>query len=54
MQALLDNEVPLCALWVFDFSTFDGTWNVTQSNSRAYQLEAIAAANRKLGVSTIQ
>jgi len=49
MLALIERErVPLAALWVFDFSHQKDDWSVTASNSRSYQLEAVAAANARL------
>jgi len=45
MKAIIDNNVQLAALWVFDFSFQDADWNVTQTNSRKYQLDAIISAN---------
>lgn len=47
MKAIIDNKVQLAALWVFDFSYQDADWNVTQTNSRKYQLDAIIDANAK-------
>ena len=40
----------LVMLWVFDHSGQNGSWNVTADNARAYQLELIGKANRRLGV----
>jgi hypothetical protein len=40
----------LALLWVFDHSGQNGSWNVTGDNARAYQLELIGKANRRLGV----
>lgn len=48
MTALETNKVPLAALWVFDYGPQDKDWNVTATNDRAYQLKAIAEANRKI------
>lgn len=45
LTAIIDNKVQLSALWVFDFSYQDADWNITQDNSRKYQLDAIIAAN---------
>jgi hypothetical protein len=39
--------VPLAALWVFDYG-HQADRNVTADNSRSYQLQAIAEANRRL------
>ncbi len=50
-QALLNlierTEVPLAALWVFDYK-HQADRNVTADNSRSYQLQTIAEANRRL------
>jgi hypothetical protein len=40
--------VPLAALWVYDFKGQDASWNVTATNERAYQLQAISEANARL------
>ncbi|HVY72032.1 MAG TPA: cellulase family glycosylhydrolase [Verrucomicrobiae bacterium] len=40
-------KVPLAALWVFDFKD-QGDYSVTSTGGRAWQLEAIAAANRRM------
>ncbi|NQT51739.1 cellulase family glycosylhydrolase [bacterium] len=48
LAAIEASDVPLAALWVYDFQHQDLTWNITATNARAYQLEAIAAANRRL------
>jgi len=42
----LENEgVSLSALWVFDFDPQEGTWNVSPTNSRSYQLDAVSQAS---------
>jgi hypothetical protein len=48
LDAIVAARVPLAALWVYDFDGQDGSWNVTSTNSRRYQLEAIAQANERL------
>lgn len=48
LSAVEREGVPLAALWVYDYGGQDGAWNVTAANSRAYQLDAIAEANRRL------
>lgn len=48
LSAIVDLRVPLSALWVYDFTFQHADWNVTPTNARAYQLDAIAAANRRL------
>jgi hypothetical protein len=40
--------VPLAALWVYDYAGQDSEWNVTATNARAYQLEAVSEANRRM------
>jgi hypothetical protein len=41
------HRVPAAALWVYDYGR-QTEWNVTATNARAWQLEAIAAANRRI------
>lgn len=48
LAALERESVPLAALWVFDFDGQARDWSVTLANERAWQLDAIAAANRRL------
>ncbi len=48
LAAIESSGVPLAALWVYDFPHQDGTWNITPENARSWQLDAIAAANRRL------
>ena len=48
LAAIEAAQVPLAALWVYDFRGQDGTWNVTANNDRASQLQAISAANARL------
>jgi len=42
------SEVPLAALWVFDFPGQDKEWNVAPDNGRGYQLEQIAKLNERI------
>jgi len=50
LVALIEqNGVPLAALWVYDHKA-QKTWNVTEKGARSYQLDIIAAANRRLSV----
>lgn len=44
LSLIEQTQVPLAALWVYDFSHQD-EWNVTSTNPRAYQLQAIEKAN---------
>ncbi len=46
LAAIEKTGVPLAALWVYDLDHQAKTWNITSANSRSYQLEAIAEANR--------
>lgn len=48
LLALIQTDVPLAALWVYDFPTQEKGWNVTADNPRAYQLKAIGQANREI------
>ncbi len=48
LSAIVNNKVPLSSLWVYDFSYQDSSWNVTQSNTRAYQLNDIIKANKAI------
>ena len=52
LAAVEKARVPLAAIWVYDFAHQDATWNVTPTNPRAYQLQAIADANRRLRAQT--
>lgn len=47
LSSIISNKVQLSALWVFDYSFQNDTWNITATNSRKYQLEAIKKANIK-------
>lgn len=48
LSKIVELRIPLSALWVYDFAHQDKEWNVRTDNERAYQLEAIAEANRRL------
>ena len=48
LTAIQRAEVPLAALWVYDFQGQKDTCNVTPTNDRAYQLQAIAEANARI------
>jgi hypothetical protein len=50
MEALDANEIPLAALWVFDFSG-QSNWNVTEENGRKEMLARIAELNKRWRVS---
>jgi hypothetical protein len=47
LKAVLDHDVPLAALWVFDYPS-QRDFNVTAENARAWQLDLIAEANEHL------
>jgi len=48
LAAVEEMPAPFAALWVYDFAGQDKDWNVTATNARAWQLEAIAEANVRL------
>jgi hypothetical protein len=48
LAELAREQVPLAALWVFDFDGQADDWSVTATNARAYQLDAVGAVNRRL------
>lgn len=50
LKGILDHHIPLAALWVFDFKT-QKEWSVTADNARAWQLDLISEANKRLGTS---
>ena len=48
LSAIETNHVPLSALWVFDFDSQAKDWNVTATNDRSWQLDAIQRANERM------
>ena len=44
-------QIPLAALWVYDFGDQDQEWNVTAANARSWQLAAITEANKRIRAS---
>jgi len=52
LDALVENGVPLAAVWVYDRVVTDDEstqgWNITASNSRSYILKAIREANEAI------
>ena len=49
LDLMVKNEVPMSALWNFDFEHVDqGKWNIMEDNHRAYMLDALQEANREL------
>lgn len=47
LEALDRNQIPIAALWVFDFKGQDADWNVTAANPRAELLRLTAALNAR-------
>lgn len=45
LSAIETNRVPISALWVYDFDGQAKDWNVSATNNRSWQLEAIQQAN---------
>jgi len=48
LTAIETNRVPLSALWVFDFASQARDWNVTATNDRSWQLDAVQQANERM------
>ncbi len=49
LDLMVKNEVPLSALWNFDFEHVDQKhFNITENNHRAYMLGALQEANREI------
>ena len=48
LDAVVKAKVPYSAMWVYDFSQQNGSCNVTQTNSRAYQLADVVKANAEI------
>jgi hypothetical protein len=48
LSAIETNQVPLAALWVFDFDDQAKEWNVSSTNYRSWQLGAIQQANVRM------
>lgn len=48
LDAIEESQTPLAAVWVFDYKAQDADWNITPTNDRAYQLQAIIAANARI------
>jgi hypothetical protein len=41
LNLIEQHQIPLAALWVYDFSPQDGEWNITPDNDRAWQLREL-------------
>lgn len=48
LHAIEASGVPLAALWVYDFAWQEETYNITTTNGRRYQLEALRDINQRL------
>lgn len=48
LQCIETNQVPLSALWVFDFAAQAKDYSVTTKNERAWQLEEVRLVNERL------
>ena len=48
LKAIEDSNVPLAAIWVFDFTWQDDFINIRTDNYRAHYLDAIREANRRI------
>jgi len=48
LERIENSSAAIAAVWVYDFSPQDKEFNVTTTNARAWQLKAIAEANRRL------
>ncbi len=48
LAALETSRVPLSALWVFDYASRAKDWDVTATNGRRWQLDAIQQANERM------
>lgn len=46
--SILKNRVQLSTLWVFDLTQQNGSYNVTTSNARAYQLQKLQQMNQTM------
>ncbi|MBM4036141.1 MAG: glycoside hydrolase family 5 protein [Planctomycetes bacterium] len=52
IAAIEKADVPLAALWVYDFAGQAKDWSVTASNARSWQLAAITEANERMKART--
>jgi hypothetical protein len=51
LEAIEKTGVPLAALWVFDFPHQEKDWNISTTNKRAYLLDLVVEANKRLTAS---
>jgi endo-1,4-beta-mannosidase len=45
LNSIIQSNISLASLWVFDFPFQENSFNVTTDNNRAYQLRAVSVAN---------
>ena len=48
LTAIETNQVPIAALWVFDFDGQDKDWNVNGTNDRSWQLDSLRQVNERI------
>ena len=48
LNAIVENKVPLSAFWVYDHKGQENAWNITFDNERAYMIDLVLEANKKL------
>jgi len=51
VDIIVKNNIQLSSVWVYNFDRFSDIWNITENNDRAYMLEIIKDANKKISVS---
>jgi lysophospholipase L1-like esterase len=49
LRDIVQSQVALASVWVFDYGSQDRIWNITAHNHRAWMLDAVADANRQVG-----
>jgi len=52
LDALVQQQVALAAFWVFDLDQQERDWNVSFENDRAYMIDMVRQANRRLAAAT--
>ena len=48
LKAIEQGGVDLAAVWVYDLPSQNKDWNITFTNSRAYMLTEVIAANKRM------
>jgi len=54
IKAIEKNNVPLSALWVYDFPHQDKEWNTTFENKRAFMLDMVSKSHAKINNSCLK